>query len=329
MNRARQPAKKSAKKPAQKEISSARVLLITGMSGAGKSSALKALEDMGYETVDNAPLSLLGSLVPRGRQRADIRPLAIGIDIRTRDFGAAMLIGEIGKLIKRPGLDVRLAFMDCDDDVLTRRYTETRHRHPLAEDRPLTDGIRHERRLVAPLIEEADVAIDTSDMTLADLKRVLEGHFRVDSEHGLGVFVTSFSYKKGLPREADLVFDVRFLRNPHYEPRLKDLTGKERAVGDYIRRDKDYAGFMARLEKLLKPLLPRYAGEGKSYLTIAVGCTGGRHRSVFVAERLARWLAAEGERVQVHHRDMETAAKLDHNRRSPKGRGRISGDRTS
>lgn len=323
------PARRPAKKPATSVAPPVRVLLITGMSGAGKSSALKALEDMGYETVDNAPLPLLGSLVPRGRRRADARPLAIGIDIRTRDFGAAMLIGEIGKLIKRPGIDVRLAFMDCDDDVLTRRYTETRHRHPLAEDRPLADGIRHERRLLAPLIEEADVVIDTSDMTLADLKRVLEGHFQVDQGHGLGVFVTSFSYKKGLPREADLVFDVRFLRNPHYEPKLKDLTGKERAVGDYIRRDKDYAGFMARLEKLLKPLLPRYAGEGKSYLTIAVGCTGGRHRSVFVAERLARWLAAEGERVQVHHRDMETAAKLDHNRRSPKGRGRISGDRTS
>ena len=281
-----------------------RVILVTGMSGAGRSSALKALEDIGYEAVDNLPLSLLANLVGR----APRHPLAIGVDIRTRDFAAGTVLEEIDELIRRPGLEVRLLFLDAGDEALQRRYTETRRRHPLAADRPLADGIRHERSLVAPLLARADVVIDTSDLTLGALQRVLRGHFALESTPGLSVFVTSFSYRRGVPREADIVFDVRFLANPHYVDGLRPHTGLDREVGRFIEADRDFPAFFDSLTGLLAPLLPRYRQEGKSYLTIAVGCTGGRHRSVYVAERLAAWLGAEGQRASVFHRDMDLGA---------------------
>jgi UPF0042 nucleotide-binding protein len=282
------------------------------------SSALKALEDLGFEAIDSVPLGLLESLLPARRRQARSktrRPLAIGVDVRTRDFDAAVFLAELEQLDARPDLDVSLLFMECDDDVLLRRYAETRHRHPLAEDRPLIDGIRHERRLMAPLAARAKAIIDTTDMTLGDLKRILEGHFASKDRLGLSIFVTSFAYRHGVPRESDLVFDVRFLKNPHYEARLKPLTGLDRPVAAFIRRDKGYRPFLKNLTRLLEPLLPRYATEGKSYLTIAVGCTGGRHRSILVAEELAAWLKGHGRRVQVRHRDLDLAPKIDHNRR--------------
>lgn len=280
-----------------------RVILVTGMSGAGKSSALKALEDLGYEAVDNIPISLITSLVSgvRGPQR----PLAIGIDIRTRDFGIAPFLEELDELVAHPELDVRLLFLDCQNGKLQQRYSETRRRHPLAMDRPVMDGIRHERALVSPLQERADVVLDTTDLTLGALSNSLKGYFGLDAAPGLAVFVTSFSYRHGVPREADLVFDVRFLKNPHYEPTLSGLTGLDREVGRFIETDADFDSFFRSLASLLKPLLPRFAQEGKSYLTIAVGCTGGKHRSVFVAERLATWLRGEGARVSVVHRDIK------------------------
>ena len=206
-------------------------------------------------------------------------------------------------------LDVRVLFLDCADEVLRRRYTETRRRHPLATDRPVMDGIRHERELVSPLRARADVTLDTSDLTLGALQRDLRGHFALDAAPGLVVFVTSFSYRLGLPREADLVFDVRFLANPHYEAALRPLTGRDEAVGTFIESDPDYASFFQALIQLLGPLLPRFQQEGKSYLTIAVGCTGGKHRSVYVAERLAAWLEAQGQRASVAHRDISGAAE--------------------
>ena len=286
---------------------SIRVLLVTGMSGAGKTSALKSLEDMGYEAVDNIPLSLLGSLVMTGPHdsAAARSPIAIGVDVRTRDFGAQAFMQELDQLAGDHGVRVRVLFLDCDDDALRRRYAETRHRHPLAQDRPVSDGIATERRMVSALRDRADVVLDTSGLALGDLKRTLEGHFGIDSAPGLAVFVTSFSFRHGLPREADLVFDVRFLANPHYVADLRPLDGRDVRVADYIAADPDYDNFFDRLTGLLMPLLPRYAAEGKSYLTIAVGCTGGRHRSVFVAERLAAWLEAQGQRVHSRHRDME------------------------
>ncbi len=284
-----------------------RVVLVTGMSGAGKTNALKALEDIGYEAVDNLPISLLPSLVT-GPHRA-ARPLAIGVDVRTRDFGVGSFVAELDSLMAMDALDVRVLFLDCADEVLRRRYTETRRRHPLATDRPVMDGIRHERELVSPLRARADVTLDTSDLTLGALQRDLRGHFALDAAPGLVVFVTSFSYRLGLPREADLVFDVRFLANPHYEAALRPLTGRDEAVGTFIESDPDYASFFQALIQLLGPLLPRFQQEGKSYLTIAVGCTGGKHRSVYVAERLAAWLEAQGQRASVAHRDISGAAE--------------------
>jgi UPF0042 nucleotide-binding protein len=278
-----------------------RILLVTGMSGAGKTAALKAVEDLGYEAVDNLPLSFLSSIV--NATPPEKRALAIGVDIRTRDFGVEPFLSEIDALIRRPELQVSLLFLDCEDEVLRRRFSESRRRHPLAADRPVTDGIEHERRLVSPLRDRADVVIDTSNLPLPDLRRQLSGHFALDAEAGFSLFVTSFSYRHGLPREADLVFDVRFLDNPHYVDALRPLTGVDAAVADFIARDPGFAPFFDALTALLAPLLPRYAGEGKSYLTIAFGCTGGRHRSVFLAERLAEWLRDRGQRVSVAHRD--------------------------
>lgn len=284
--------------------SRARVVLVTGMSGAGKTTALKALEDMDYEAVDNVPLSLLNSLVaPVRRGAPDFqRPMAIGIDIRTRDFGVETFLAAIDSLRAGDGVDVRVLFLDCDDVVLSRRYEETRRRHPLAGDRPVPDGIDHERTLVAPLLDLADLVVDTSELAPGALKHILQGH--LGHSTGLTIFVTSFSYRHGLPRMADLVFDVRFLANPFYRPELKDLDGRDPAVADFISSDGGFGQFFDGVTGLLEPLLPRYVEEGKSYLTIAVGCTGGRHRSVFVAEALARWLEALGRTVQVRHRDL-------------------------
>lgn len=290
-----------------------RVLLVTGMSGAGKTSALKALEDLGYEAVDNVPLSLLGSLIFPGQRRLEIRefqqPLAIGVDIRTRDFGAKAFSRELDRLKDEGSVKVQVLFLDCDDETLRRRYAETRHRHPLAHDRPVGDGIAHERRLMVPIRDRADLAVDTSETSLGDLKRILEGHFRVADRQSLAVFVTSFSFRHGIPREADLVFDVRFLANPHYDPALRPLTGKDAEVGAFVSADRGFDGFFNSLCDLLAPLLPRYAEEGKSYLTIAVGCTGGRHRSVFVAERLSSWLEKRGLRIHLFHRELDESRK--------------------
>ncbi len=284
-----------------------RVLIVTGLSGAGKTSALKVLEDLGYEAVDNLPVSLLTALVRPGmaEDSGERRPLAVGIDIRTRDFGVEPIGRTLDLLAADPGIDVRVLFLDCDDEVLCRRFTETRRRHPLAVDRPLVDGIRHERTLVSPLKRRADVVFDTTALAPGEFKQALGSHFGLAAGQGLMVFVTSFAYRNGLPREADLVFDARFLSNPHYVPTLRPLTGRDAGVAEYVAQDADYPAFFQSLTGLLAPLLPRFAAEGKSYLTIAVGCTGGRHRSVFVSERLAEWLKQQGVRVELRHRELD------------------------
>lgn len=287
----------------------AQVLLVTGMSGAGKTSALKYLEDLGYEAVDNIPMSLLPSLVsPAQRTLPALRvrlPLAIGVDIRTRDFTPDKVLQQLQDLVSRGEQNVKLLFLDCDDNELQHRYTETRRRHPLAQDRPIRDGIQQERRVVSPLRDRADVLIDTTGRELNELRQILKGHFALNGASELTIFITSFSFRRGLPREADLVFDVRFLRNPHYDANLRDLTGNDAGVGSYISEDEGFTGFLDGLKSLLEPLLPRYVAEGKSYLTIAVGCTGGRHRSVYVAGQLAAWLEELGQQVQLGHRDLE------------------------
>jgi UPF0042 nucleotide-binding protein len=282
--------------------SAARVVLVTGLSGAGRSTALKMLEDMGYEAVDNLPLSLLPRLVGGCGRRE--RPIAVGIDIRTRDFAVMGLLAEIDRLIAGEGLTAQLLFLDCDDDALARRYTETRRRHPLAGDRPVMDGIRLERDRVSPLRARADVVVDTSVLKPQELKRLLTGHFGLGDRASLAIFVTSFSFRQGLPREADLVFDVRFLDNPYYDPALRSLTGLDAPVQAHIAGDPVFDDFFGNLTRLIKPLLPRYDREGKAYLTIAIGCTGGRHRSVYVAERIGIWLADHGQTVTVAHRDV-------------------------
>jgi UPF0042 nucleotide-binding protein len=277
------------------------LVIVTGMSGAGRSAAMRALEDLGYEAVDNLPLSLFGSIVPSEGLAG--RGLALDVDVRTRDFSEQRFNEMVDALFALPGVDGRMLFIDCDDEALRRRFTETRRRHPLAKDRAVLDGIQLERRLLGGLRGRADVLIDTTALSVAELRRIVAGHFALDPA-GLAVTVMSFAFPRGLPREADLVIDVRFLANPHYVDALRPLTGLDAAVGAYIATDPAYAPFIGGLEAWLTPLLPRYEQEGKSYLTIAVGCTGGRHRSVYVAERIAAALVAQGHAVHLTHRDL-------------------------
>jgi UPF0042 nucleotide-binding protein len=280
-----------------------RVVLVTGLSGAGRTSALKVLEDIGYEAVDNLPLSLIGRLVAPLAEEGGRHALAIAVDFRTRGFSAETFDQTIAELTAGGDIDLKVLFMDCDHDVLARRFTETRRRHPLADDRPVTDGIFREREMFQPIADRADLIIDTTQLTGSELKRLIEGHFRLAGKSGPTVSILSFSYRRGLPREADLVFDVRFLANPHYVPELKPLTGRDQAVADYIANDPAFEGFVNDIGSLLLRLLPLYRREGKSYLTIAIGCTGGQHRSVATAERLARDLHRAGHDVLVRHRD--------------------------
>lgn len=281
-----------------------RVLVVTGMSGAGRSTALKILEDMGYESFDNLPAGLIPALI---ETTPPDRPIAVGADTRTRGFAAETVFEPLAAAVCGSGRELCVLFVDCDDERLERRYTETRRPHPLAGDRPIMDGIRRERQLVSAYRERADVVIDTSTLTAADLKHWLAGRFALDAR-GLRIFVTSFAYRHGVPRDADLVFDVRFLENPYYADELRELTGRDPEVAARIERDRDFAPFLDRLWLLLQPLLPRYEQSGKTYLTIAVGCTGGRHRSVFVAERLAARLRDAGWRTELAHRDLPPVA---------------------
>ena len=281
-----------------------RVVAVTGMSGAGKTVALKALEDLGFEAVDNVPLALVAELVRPERESG--RPLAVGIDIRTRDFTVAGFSARLDALAALPGAAVRLVFLDCADEVLRRRYSETRHRHPFAEEGRLTEAIGRERALLGPLRERADEAIDTSSLTLAGLKRRLAGACGLGEAPAPAISLVSFAYRNGLPPEADIVLDVRFLANPHYEPELAPLTGRDAAVAAFVEADPVFAPFFESLTAFLAVVLPRYRAEGKSYLTIAIGCTGGRHRSVFVVEKLAARLAEEGQQAAPAHRDLAT-----------------------
>jgi len=291
-------------------IKKSRVILVTGMSGAGKTSVLKCLEDFGYEAIDNLPLSLLGRLLrAHDGDEGLADAVAIGIDFRSRDFAVTALLDLMARLRERGDMELDLLYLDCDQNILLQRFTETRRRHPLAGDRPVVDGIAHEAELLAPLRNRADRLIDTTSLSVADLRRLMEGHYRLAENVGMTVTVTSFAYRRGLPRDADLVFDVRFLNNPHYEEALQPLTGKDPAVGDFIAADPAFAPFLKSLTDLLGQLLPHYRREGKSYLTVAVGCTGGQHRSVYISERLRQWFETVGETVYVRHRELERGDK--------------------
>ena len=283
-----------------------RILFVTGMSGAGKKTALKAFEDMGWETVDNLPVSLLDRLLaasPPEGSHDDDRPLALGIDSRTRDFDSRKIVRRAQSL-RDGGRDTSILFLDASGAEITRRYSETRSRHPMAQDRQIEDGIIVERGLLAPLREAADHLIDTTGRATNDLQAMLRDRFDDPARGGATLTVMSFAFSRGVPREADLMFDMRFLRNPHWDPALRPLTGLDPKVSAYIAADPAYDEAQSKIEALLTLLLPRYEAEGKNYITIAIGCTGGKHRSVHFAESLASRLREAGFSPTVRHRDL-------------------------
>jgi len=285
------------------------ILLVTGLSGAGKSTVLKTLEDLGWETVDNLPLRLLDRLLstPLSESTESDSPLAVGIGARTRDFDPESIVKRIKKLRAEHGYDIGTLFLDCSGAELERRYAETRRRHPLALDRPASDGIARERELLAPLRRWANRLIDTTDLSSNELAQQVRATFGGD---GLGeptLSVMSFGYARGVPRNADLVFDMRFLRNPHWDEKLRPGTGLDADVAAYVAADPAYDDAMKQIEDLLLLLLPRYRAEGKAYVTIAFGCTGGRHRSVHVTEQIAKRLRDAGFSPTVTHRDLGAA----------------------
>lgn len=286
------------------------VVIVTGMSGAGRSTALRALEDLGYEAVDNLPLALLPQLVGLKDDNPEHVPaeaIAIGIDTRTRAFRADDFVQRIGGLRTQNDHRLTLVFLDCDDDAIARRFSENRRRHPMALDRPVLDGVHRERQLMEPLRAGADYIFDTTDLAIKDLRAIMEQHFALTQRGRLTITISSFAYPRGLPRDSDLVFDVRFLRNPHYDQNLRPLTGTDPRIVRYIEADPSYSEFFGRMGELVLSLLPKYEREGKAYLNISFGCTGGRHRSVMVAERTAQLLRDSGYRVSVLHREVGQA----------------------
>ena len=302
-----------------------RILLVTGLSGAGKSTVLKTLEDLGWETVDNLPPALLDQLLEAPLPTSapgERQPLAVGIGVRTRDFDPERIVRNLRRLAEdtggAPAREVGLLFLDCTGSELERRYAETRRRHPLAPDRPAADGIARERELLSPLRDWAGRLVDTTSLSANALAGLVREELGGDGRGQPTLSVMSFGYSRGVPRGADLVFDMRFLRNPHWDPVLRPGTGLDRAVADHVRADPAYEPAVSRIEELLELLLPRYRAEGKSYVTVAIGCTGGRHRSVHVAERIAARLQAAGFSPTVAHRDLGTAPQ-DSLEGSPRG----------
>ena len=258
--------------------SKAEIMIVTGLSGAGRSTCLKLLEDYNFEAIDNLPLTLisdlLSPLISNSKNRT-LKKIAIGVDPRTRGFSAQSLLKTLEKLqLKKAKFSI--IFLDCNDENLIRRFTETRRKHPLANDRPVSDGIRAERQKTLNL----------------------------EKNKKLTVTIISFGFRNGLPPEADMIFDVRFLSNPHYDPKLQPLDGRQSKIANFIEADPAFKPFFDNLTRLLNPLFPRYSAEGKSYLTIAFGCTGGKHRSVFVAEKFVHWLQKSDYSLSTRHRDL-------------------------
>ena len=282
-----------------------RILLVTGMLGAGKSTALRELEDLGWESIDNFPIRLLDRLIgaePEGFS------LAIGFDCRTRGFVPAEIIHQVKQLTGRDDLELTTLFLDCAGHELARRFDETRRRHHLARDLPVPSGIKAERELLGPLRRWADVLIDTTDFTTNDLKQTIRDQFGQSAPREMTVIVSSFGFSRGMPPATDLVFDMRFLDNPHWEPGLKELTGKDQPVADYISSNPVFQSAFAKISDLVLELLPQYAEQGKTYVNIAFGCTGGRHRSVYSAERMTQALRENGFSPTLMHRNLASRA---------------------
>jgi len=276
-----------------------RLLLVTGMSGAGKSTVLDALEDLGWDVVDNLPVDLLDGFVHGGAE-CRLAPVAVGMDVRSRGFDADTLADRVRGI---SGVEAELLYLDCAGGELIRRYDETRRMHPLAPDRPAEDGIARERALTARLKESADSVLDTTDLKPAELRDELMRRYGGDSDQPV-LTIASFGFARGISRTADLVFDLRFLPNPHWVDELRPLTGQDDAVRDYLLRDSAWNETMDRIESLLIDWIPRYWAAGKSYVTVAFGCTGGRHRSVAAAVEMAERLRRAGFAPNVRHRDL-------------------------
>lgn len=287
-----------------------RLLLVTGLLGAGKSTALNVLEDLGWEVIDNFPIRLLDRLIDNPDAPAtDLRPpLAIGFDSRTRGFDPNKVIRQVKQLTRRADLEITTLFLDCAGRELERRYNETRRRHPLAQDLPVATGIAAERELMEPLRRWADMVISTTDFTSNDLQQAVRERFGQTAPAEMTVSVSSFGFARGMPPIADLVFDMRFLDNPHWDPQLREQTGQDQAVADHIRRDAAWDEAFGRIRDLILQLLPRYKAQGKAYVNVAFGCTGGRHRSVFTAEQIADALRAAGYTPSVLHRNLSARA---------------------
>ncbi len=300
----------------------ARLVFVTGLSGGGKSSILHTLEDLGFEVVDNPPLAMAEALARESRGR-----LAIGLHARKDAFDAGEVLDVIGRL-RLAGRRPELIYAWADEESLLRRYTETRRRHPLAPQGRVSDGIHVEEQLTAELREAADLVLDTSSLPPGALRGTVERHFGggspLEGRSGLSVTLISFAFPAGLPREADLVFDARFLRNPHYDPILRPRTGLDAEVGAYVEADPDFAAFLTTITTLLSLVLPRFVQEGKKYSTIAIGCTGGRHRSVHLVERLAPHLRGGNWRVNVTHRELAREAAVAEFDRPATRRGRVA-----
>jgi len=278
------------------------LVLVTGPSGAGRTTAINVLEDLGFEVINNLPLSLLPRLLD-GPPLS--HPLALGLDIRNRDFSIDALISAIDGMTNRPDIATQVLYLDASEEELVRRFSETRRRHPLVESSSLLSGISREKELLVPIRARADVLIETTGLSPHDLRAEIERLFAPDEGHMMNVTVHSFSYKRGLPRGMDIVLDCRFLRNPHWDAALRDHDGRDAAVDAYVEADPRFTQFFAQIKDMMDLLLPAYKEEGKSHLSIGFGCTGGQHRSVAVAERLAKSLAADGWQVSKRHREME------------------------
>jgi UPF0042 nucleotide-binding protein len=278
------------------------LVILTGLSGSGKLSALKAFEDLGYYSVDNLPLELVPRFADLVRQSAEIERAALVVDVRE-----GMRLDEFPSILTdvRKVLPTRVVFLEATDEALIRRFSETRRPHPMGRSDTVVKSIRAERKRLDPIRNVADIVLDTTKFNVHDLRARINSQFeREETDQGLMISSNSFGFKNGVPTEADLVFDVRFLPNPHFVPEFRKLTGKDPRVARYVLQFPQTKEFLNKTADLLKFLLPHYIKEGKSYLTVAFGCTGGQHRSVFIAEEMKKRLAEEGYRVKTSHRDM-------------------------
>jgi len=288
------------------KVAAQSLVLITGLSGAGRTTAIAALEDLGFEAIDRMPLAL----IPRLFEGDPLpQPIALGVDAMTRGFNAAALAELVARFARDPGISMEVLYLDCAPETLLRRYSETRRRHPAAPAEHPRDGIRREIDLLAPIREAADTLLDTTEMTPHDLRAELTRMFGANAiVAGLTLSIQSFSYRRGLPSGVDMVFDCRFLRNPHWDQNLRPKDGRDPTVAAHIAEDSRMEPFFQQVHDLVRFLLPAHKEEGKSHLGIAFGCTGGKHRSVYMAERLAKTLAEGGWRVSKRHRELERAA---------------------